>query len=323
MSPGFEFVDLGFVGVSTFCKFPYVKELEGKDIDVAIIGAPLDQGTFNRTGQRNGPRAIRDASQMYGTAFVNGRGVYDVELGRYKLADTNLIDYGDVPVAPTMSQENIDMITDNIKELLKHNIFPVTLGGDHSVTYPVVRAFKDTTPLSIVHFDTHMDFADDILGIQISHSNPIKRISEMENIDKITQIGIRGLLNPDMYVDEAKDFGARVITAREALKNGSDWVFKQIPESENIYVTIDIDALDPSVAPGTGTPEPGGFNYIQMKEMLMGLPKKGNIVGFDVVEVNPLYDPAGITSLVASRLVIDFLAAICDKPVPVSETKKK
>jgi agmatinase len=117
-------------------------------------------------------------------------------------------------------------------------------------------------------------------------------------------------LNPQLYIDEAKEFGARVITATEAIKSGSDWVVSQIPEGENIYVTFDIDALDPSVAPGTGTPEPGGFTYLQMREMLTALPRKGKIVGFDLVEVNPLYDPAGITSQVAARLILDFLGAI-------------
>jgi agmatinase len=309
MSSNFDFVDLAFVGISTFCKFPFVKELEGKDIDVAVIGAPLDQGSFNRAGSRNGPRAIRDASQIYGTAILPSQGVYDVELGRYKLANTKIVDYGDIPVAPTLTQENLDLITDTVKEILRHNIFPVILGGDHSITYPVLRAFENV-PLSIVHFDSHMDFADDILGIRISHANPLKRASELGNIRQITQIGIRGLLNPEIYIDEAKEFGAHVITATQAIKHGSDRVISQIPESENIYVTFDIDALDPSVAPGTGTPGPGGFTYLQMREMLTALPRKGKIMGFDLVEVNPLYDPAGITSQVAARLILDFLAGI-------------
>ena len=110
--------------------------------------------------------------------------------------------------------------------------------------------------------------------------------------------------------EEAINYGANIITAEKAINNGTEWVIEQIPEAENIYVTIDIDALDPSCAPGTGTPEPGGFNYLQMREMLIALPKKGNIIGFDLVEVNPLYDPAGITGQVAARIIIDFLAAI-------------
>jgi len=313
MSGNFDFVDLGFVGISTFCKFPYVKDLEGMNVDVAVIGAPLDQGTFNRTGARNGPRAIREASQLYGPAIIHELGVYDVELGRYKLANTKIIDYGDIPVAPTLIQENLDLITKTVKKILHHKVFPIIIGGDHSITYPVIRAF-DNIPLNIVHFDTHMDFADDLLGITHSHSNPIKRASELKTVQKIIQIGIRGLLNPELYIEEAKTARARVITAIDVIKSGTDWVLSQIPKAENIYVTIDIDVLDPSIAPGTGTPEPGGLNYLQMREMLTQLPKKGKIVGFDLVEVNPFYDPAGITSQVASRLILDFLAAIRETP---------
>nr|MDO8134732.1 agmatinase [Candidatus Njordarchaeum guaymaensis] len=302
-------VDLPFVGISTFCKLPYVKELSGTEADVAIVGAPLDQGTFNRAGARMGPRAIREASQIYGTALLPNLGVYDVELGRYKLANTKIIDCGDISVAPTLSDVNLDLITDSARNILKHKLFPVILGGDHSITYPVVRAFKDKT-FDMVQFDTHMDFADDILGIKISHANPIKRASELDSVNEITQIGIRGLLNPELFIEEGKKYGSKVITAKDAIKSGADWVISQVPEAENIYVTIDIDALDPSVAPGTGTPEPGGFSYMQMREMLTALPKRGKIIGFDLVEVNPLYDPAGVTAQVAARLILDFLAAI-------------
>ena len=302
--------ELPFVGITTFCKFSHTKNLEG--VDVAIIGAPLDQGTTNRTGTRYGPRAIREASQIYGPFFQAEQGIYDIELGRYKLAGTKIIDYGDVIVAPTLSELNLDLITMYIQEIVNNNVFPITLGGDHSITFPVVRAFKDTT-LEIVQFDTHLDFMDEVEGIRISHANPIKRASELGNVKGITQIGIRGLLNPTFIADEAEKYGSKIITAERAIKQGTEWVLKQIPEAENIYVTIDIDALDPSVAPGTGTPEPGGFTYLQMREMLTALPRKGNIVGFDLVEVNPLYDPAGVTAQLAARLIIDFLAAIREK----------
>jgi len=299
--------ELPFVGITTFCKVPYTRDLSG--VDVAVIGAPLDQGTTNRTGARYGPRAIREASQIYGSFFQPEQGIYDIELGRRKLAGTKIVDYGDVPVAPTLSEFNLDLITLYVQEIVSSNVFPITLGGDHSITFPVIRAFKGTN-LEIVHFDTHLDFMDEVAGIRVSHANPLKRASELEHVKGITQIGIRGLLNPIYITEEAERYGSKIITAEKAIKRGTGWVMEQIPEAENIYVTIDIDALDPSVAPGTGTPEPGGFTYLQMREMLTALPEKGNIVGFDLVEVNPLYDPAGVTAQVAARLIIDFLAAI-------------
>jgi agmatinase len=120
MSPGFEFVDLGFVGIQTFCKFPFTKDL--KDVQIAIVGAPLDQGTFNRPGARYGPRGIREASQMYGSGFIPEQGFFDAELGRYKLAKTKIIDYGDIPVAPTLIEENLEMITDSIKRIVEHGV---------------------------------------------------------------------------------------------------------------------------------------------------------------------------------------------------------
>ncbi len=302
--------EMPFVGIPTFCKFPYTRNLEG--VDVAIVGAPIDQGTTNRSGARYGPRAIREASQIYGPFFLPDKGIYDIELGRYKLARTKVIDFGDVPVAPTLHELNLNLITLYIQEIISRKVFPITLGGDHSITFPVIRAFKDTK-LKIVHFDTHLDFLDDIAGVRLSHANPFKRVTELEHVIGITQIGIRGLLNTTIIADEAKKYGSKVITAERAIKQGSKWVMEQIPEAENIYVSIDIDALDPSTAPGTGTPEPGGFTYLQMREMLTALPKKGNIVGFDLVEVNPLYDPAGVTAQIAARLIIDFLAAIMEE----------
>jgi len=302
--------ELPFVGVVTFCKVPYTRALDG--VDVAVLGVPLDQGVTNRVGARYGPRAIREASQIYGPFLRAEEGIYDVELGRCKLARTRIVDYGDVPVAPTLSEFNLNLVTLHVQEILKHDVFPVVLGGDHSITFPVVRAFEGRR-LSVVHFDTHLDFMDEVAGVRLCHANPMKRISELGHVEGITQIGIRGLLNPEFIVEEAVKYGSRIITAEEAIRNGSRWVLEQIPESENIYVTIDIDVLDPSVAPGTGTPEPGGFTYLQMREMLTALPEKGNVVGFDIVEVNPLYDPAGVTAQVAARLIIDFLAAVRDK----------
>ncbi|MGQ9722931.1 MAG: arginase family protein [Candidatus Jordarchaeum sp.] len=171
--------ELPFVGIPTFCKFPYTRKLDG--VDVAIIGVPIDQGTTNRPGTRYGPRAIREASQIYGPFFIAEQGIYDVELGRYKLAGTKIIDYGDVIVAPTLSELNLDIITVYIQEILSKNVFPVTLGGDHSITFPVIRAFKDTS-LKIVQFDSHLDFMDDVAGIRISHANPFKRVHNSRKI---------------------------------------------------------------------------------------------------------------------------------------------
>ena len=301
---------LFFVGIPTFLKRSFTQNLE--NVDVAIVGAPLDQGVMDRPGTRHGPRAIREASQMYGSFLNPERGMYYTELEKFVLNNTRIIDYGDVTVVPTLCEMNLDAITRVIRKLVMKKVFPIVLGGDHSISFAVVKAFKNVK-MNIVQYDSYLDFLDESSGLSVSHANPMKRISNLEGVEKITQIGIRGLANPVFMAEAAKKAGSKIIFAKTSMKNRAQWVLDQIPEGENIYVTIDIDALDPIQAPGTGTPEPGEFNYLQMREMLRKLPKKGTIIGFDVVEVNPLYDPAQITAQVAVRLIIDLLAQIREK----------
>jgi len=297
--------ELSFVGIPTFLKRPFTRNLE--NVDVAIIGAPLDQGVMDRPGTRFGPRALREASQMWGAFLHPKRGMYDVELDQFILKNTRIIDYGDVTVVPTLCEMNLDAITREIRKLVNRKIFPIVLGGDHSISFAVVKAFKNVK-MDVVQFDSHLDFLDESSGLSISHANPMKRIADLESVDNITQIGIRGFGNPVFMAEAAKKAGSKIITAETALKNGMDWVIDQVPKAENMYVTIDIDVLDPTHAPGTGTPEPGGFNYLQMREMLRKLPDKGKIIGFDVVEVNPLFDQSQITAQVAVRLIIDLVS---------------
>ena len=224
------------------------------------------------------------------------------------------IDYGDMPIFPTMTELNVQSIEKITKKIIEANVFPVIFGGDHSISYPIVKAFSNEK-LDIIQLDTHLDFANDSggLGMIYSHGSPIKRISELGNIGQITQIGIRGLLNDKNTFLEAKKFGTKIITVQQDFEKGLNWVIGEIPQSENMYVTIDIDVFDPSIAPGTGTPEPGGLSYFQVKQLLTALPTKGRILGFDLVEVNPLYDSGEITSQLAARITLDFLGAIMDQ----------
>lgn len=295
-----------YSGIPTFYKFPYSKDLN--NVDIAMIGVPFDHGTTNRPGTRFGPRSIRIASQNYGIYIHPSQGAYDLELQKHILSNVKAIDYGDVPILPTHTRTNMHMIHDTFKKIVESNVFPVAFGGDHTITFPLIDALD--MPLDIVHFDTHLDFIDNVGGVKFSHSNPIKRASELENVNSITQIGIRGFTDRKTNYEEAQKYGTKIITAKEVFEKGIYFALQQIPDAENIYVTFDIDVLDPSIAPGTGTPEFGGFSYLQMKEMLTELPKIGNIIGFDIVEVNPLFDVADMTSQVATRLALDFLASI-------------
>lgn len=295
-----------YSGIPTFYKLQHIKDLNS--VDVALTGIPFDQGTTNRSGTRFGPRAIRIASQNYGIYMHSPEGAYDLEQKKHILPDVNLIDYGDVPILPTSTVTNMSMIHDTFKKIIESDVFPVGFGGDHSITFPILEAFN--VDFDIVHFDTHLDFIDDIADVKFSHASPIKRASNLKTVNNITQIGIRGFTDRKSNYDEAIKYGSKIITAADIFENGTKWTLEEIREAENIYVTLDIDVLDGSVVPGTGTPEPGGLNYLQIREILQNLPSKGNIIGFDVVEVNPLYDAGNMTSQVASRLALDFLGAI-------------
>jgi agmatinase len=295
-----------YSGIPTFYKLQHTKDLN--NVDVALIGIPFDQGTTNRSGTRFGPRAIRIASQNYGIYMHSPEGAYDLEQKKHILQNVNLIDYGDVSILPTSTVTNMRMIHDTFKKIIESDVFPAGFGGDHSITFPILEAFN--VNFDIVHFDTHLDFVDHIGDVKFSHASPIKRASDLENVNNITQIGIRGFTDRKSNYDEAVKYGTKIITASDVFKNGIKQTLKKIEEAENIYVTLDIDALDISTVPGTGTPEPGGLNYLQIREILQKLPSRGNIIGFDVVEVNPLYDAGNMTSHVASRLALDFLGAI-------------
>ncbi|MEN4018594.1 MAG: agmatinase [Methanobacterium sp.] len=295
-----------YLGVSTFYKFKHTKKL--KNVDAALAGVPFDQGTTNRPGARYGPRAIRIASQNYGIYYHFEKGAFDLETQKHILQGVNFIDYGDVPILPVHMESNMQMIYDTFKNIIDNGVFPVAFGGDHSITFPIVEAFD--VPMDIVHLDAHLDFLDNVANVKFSHANPIKRVSELENVENITQIGIRGFADSKLNYEEAIKYGSQIITAADVFKRGVDTVLDEIPSSRNIYVTLDIDVLDPSIAPGTGTPEPGGLNYFQVRELLTGLTQKGNIIGFDLVEVNPLFDPADVTSQLAARIAFDFLGSI-------------
>jgi agmatinase len=165
-------------------------------------------------------------------------------------------------------------------------------------------------PLQVVQFDTHLDLMDEVFGIRYSHGNPMKRISELENIQRLTHIGIRGLCNPPDWAEKELHPKSVFFTAEDVHQKGASEIASHIPDCENIYVSLDIDSLDPAVAPGTGTPEPGGLSYLQLRTMLRACAKKGKLAGMDLVEVNPLYDPTGRTAQVAARLIIDLLGEV-------------
>jgi agmatinase len=306
-------VNLPSTGIASFCKAPIVEDFDNLSADVAVLGIPWDESTGFRPGSRLGPREIRQYSVRF--PLQKGIGFWDVDFGRRFLADVNLVDTGDVDIVYTDLSRTFDLITDSVSAILDRGAMPVLLGGDHSVAFPIVRALSRYKPLSVVHIDAHLDYTDSIHGVRYSNSSPFKRISELEFVGQIAQIGMRGLRGSEPAFSDSNSRGNTLVMASEVRERGVDAVLERIPDLGPTYVSIDIDALDPSVAPGTGSPEPDGLAHWQLKKLLRGIAARarGQVVGFDLVEVNPLIDTSGLTALVATTTILGFLGAIFEQ----------
>jgi agmatinase len=312
--PNLRPVHLPYVaGPCSFCRALVVDEVGSMpgDVGIAFLGIPYDEGTIYRPGSRFGPRSIREASAVYASSPRGFAGFYDVEVGRVLLAQVVMVDVGDVRPFPSRSHLSCDSITATVGDLIDRGLFVVCAGGDHSVSFPIIRAHASRKQVNVVQFDTHLDFTDEVSGASSTQGSPIRRASELEGVDKIIQIGMRGLLNSPVSHMSAIAAGNTVVTTRELRRLGAEQTVRMVPPGD-CYVTIDIDVFDPSVAPGTGTPEPGGLCYDEMRTLLAALAGRRDvrILGFDLVEVNPLFDRNGMTALLASRVILDFLGMI-------------
>ena len=305
-------LNLPFVGHCTFAKAPACIDWEGIDADVAVLGAPNDMGTQWRSGARFGPRGIREASTLFSFGHA---GAYDFEDDVLYLTkdEVRMVDVGDADIIHTdmvKSNVNIELA---VRKLLQRGAMPVVLGGDHSVHAPVIKAFAGRGPIHILHVDAHLDFVNERHGVRYGHGNPLRRASEMEHISGMTQIGIRNVSssNRDDY-DDARKAGSQILSVRDVRRLGVKGVLDKIPEGVAYYITIDIDGFDPSIAPGTGTPSHGGFQYYEVLEIIQALSRrsKGNVIGMDLVEVAPVYDPTGSTSILAAQLLLNSIGFI-------------
>lgn len=302
------------VGICSFARFPICEDLDKVDADVGVLGVPYDASIGWRPGARLGPRDIRNVSPRHsagGPGLEYGSYYYDVYRKEPVLEGVSIVDCGDVDVAYTDIDRNHGLIIDNVKRLRKRGVFPVLLGGDHSISYPIVRAFDDIENLTIVHFDAHFDLHDNTDGHKYANSSPFARIAELPFAGRMIHIGIRMCMQSEY--EFAINRGNLVVTREDVRRDGVQAIIDALPDLGDTYVSIDIDSLDPSVAPGTGSPAVDGLYYHELRELLTGVTQKGTVHGFDLVEVNPLLDPTGRTSLVAVRTVIDFLADIFAK----------
>lgn len=312
MAHGYEAgrLDLPFVGHCTFGKRPICTDWNTIDADVAVLGIPYDMGTQYRSGARFGPRAIREASTLF--SFGHG-GAYDHEddVTYLPLDKVRIVDVGDADMVHTdtvRSHANTELA---VRKILERGAMPVVLGGDHAINIPCVRAFSEHGPIHIVQIDAHLDFVDVRHGVREGHGNPMRRAAEQSHVTGLTQIGIRNVSSTAKEgYEDARARGSSILSVRQARRLGTQGVLDKIPEGARYYVTIDIDGFDPSIAPGTGTPSHGGFLYYEVMEILQGLVKRGNVVGVDLVEVAPAYDPSGITGFLAAQVLLNFIGYI-------------
>ncbi len=296
-----------FSGIATFMRLPHVTEPAG--IDIGLTGVPWDGGTTNRAGARHGPRQIRDMSTLM-------RNVHHVS--RIKPYDIcRCADLGDVPVNPIDLEDSLARIERFFARLHGAGVAPLSAGGDHLISLPIMRAIARDRPVGMVHFDAHTDTWDRYFGDHIyTHGTPFRRAIEEGLLDpkRTVQIGIRGALYSDGDNDWGVAQGIRIIDIDEMYRMGIPAVIaeaRRVVGDGPTYVSFDVDGLDPVYAPGTGTPEIGGFTTYEAQQMLRGL-QGLNLIGGDVVEVAPPFDPSGNTAMVGATMMFEILCVLAD-----------
>jgi agmatinase len=306
-------LDLPFVGISTFAKRPYVADWDALQADVAVLGAPFDAGTQWRSGARFGPRGVREASTLFSFGHA---GAYDHEDdATYLPAEVRIVDMGDADIVHTDTEKSHANIETGVRSVLKAGALPVVIGGDHSVNIPCIRAFGgpeyNGPAFHILQIDAHLDFVDERHGVRHGHGNPMRRAAEQTYVSGLTQVGIRNVSSTAREgYEDARAMGSQIISVRQARRMGVEALVACVPKGVPLYITIDIDAFCPSIAPGTGTPSHGGFLYYEVLELLQGVAQRTPVIGIDLVEVAPDYDSSGSTSILAAQLLLNLLGFV-------------
>jgi len=294
-----------FSGIRTFMRLPHVTDLAG--VDFAVVGVPFDTGATYRVGARFGPEGIRSASVLLRP--------YNPELEIAIFDVCSGVDYGDLPVTPGYLPESNEQIEGGAAAVFESGATPVFLGGDHSISWPLLRAAAAAHgPVALVHFDSHSDVHSGYFGGKDTHGTPFRRAVEegLIEVSRSSQVGLRGPQYRADGLQTSKEMGFQVIRATELHARGVPETLERIRQRVGdgpAYLSFDIDFADPAYAPGTGTPEVGGFTAVECLQLVRGLAGV-NFIGYDLVEVMPMYDPAGITALLAANLVFEFISLI-------------
>lgn len=296
-----------YTGIPTFLRTPYLEDWS--DVDIGLIGVPYDGGVTNRPGARHGPREVRNQSSLM-RKINQSSGICPYDLLR-------IADIGDAVIErPFQLELAHDQIHSFFEKVHAAGVSPVSVGGDHSITLPIFRAIAKDGPVGMVHFDAHCDTGDDYLGSKFHHGSPFRRAVEEGLLDpkRTIQIGIRGGVNDRDIWKFSHDSGMRVIYMDEYVELGPKGAIaeaRKIAGDGPTYVSFDVDGLDPVYAPGTGTPECGGFSSVDALMMIRGL-RGLNLIGGDVVEVAPPFDPSGNTALMGATVLFEILCVVAD-----------
>ena len=313
-----------YVGLPTFIHAPFAStqsDLQKMAVDVAIIGAPVDMGVINRPGARFGPRAIRQADYLGGP----NDDYYHMELDVYPTQVLKVVDFGDANCPPSSLELSHEAVMAKVAEALQAGAIPMVLGGDHSITLPSATAVAERYgfgSVGMVHFDAHADTGDrGFGGVLISHASSMRRLIESGAIPgkNFVQVGLRGYWPPKDVFEWMREQGMRWHPMEEIVRRGADAVLgdamrEALEGPEYVYLSVDIDVLDPAFAPGTGTPEPGGITSTELLRAVRRIVSSVNLVAMDVVEVSPPYDgPGAITALAAQRVVLEAISTLAWK----------
>ena len=292
-------------GPATMMRLPSQPDAAG--LDACFVGVPMDIGTSNRSGTRLGPRQIRDESRMIRPCNMATRAA--------PFDSLQVADIGDVPINTFDLKKSVDIIADAYRAILSHGTIPLTLGGDHTLTWPILRAMRDRHgPVALIHVDAHSDTNDTMFGETAAHGCPFRRAHEEGLLldDKVVQIGLRGSGYSPQDFDWGRERGWQVVQAEDCWHRSLTPLMDQVRDrigDAPVYLSFDIDSLDPAYAPGTGTVEVGGLTTIQGLEIIRGCAGL-NIVGCDLVEVSPPYDMAGNTAVIAANYLFEMLCAL-------------
>jgi len=303
-------VHLPYGGVASFVRARLAEPDGDWRATFAVLGVPFDIALGFRPGARFAPRALREASLRYVPPFsdLNGK-VWPDPAGR---TDPLFVDAGDVvlpSLEPELARERITAAARQVKARCR---LPVFLGGDHSVTFPLLRAFDDVPELHVVQLDAHLDFTDVRNDTRYSNSSPFRRACEaLPNLVHVTTVGLRGLRHDPEAVQAARVRGHTLVPMEEVAAS-LDAIVTALPEGRNVYLSIDADAFDPAVLPGTSSPEPDGFTYALAMRLIRGVVRRHRLVGLDVVELAPDLDPTGRSELLAARLILETLSEVDD-----------